>query len=417
MDNFKRIGMSDSVDIKHEELTSKRRKPFESFVSNDVVGRSIMSCALEKNKSFICSCKKDYSLVKPSQITLRVPKPRFGGLKIGMQMFPYDRSNVLLLTIPNQALKSEQVDAHIRQSYKISYGIFLSMGPCMSIKPSLKSLCCKGSFTYDFSTCKFEAKILRLDPAISQEHRGFIYEFSRMSLGGKIAFSQLVQSMGVSLKRAGCVERYGNGCKIFASGINEHDVFPSMPSLPIVELRQKSWRVHLEPSEVNRLVDSLMLGGYKSRKENLRFLAKLSAESLDNREALKGNTNLLKAVVYELKFVSDPQNYYNALKLIEYGVVSPQNSAISVGRSLQVYSENCAGGKDIFSSAIANAAIAAIHKLVCTMPKVQREKVLSTLEKGLQGIVNEKVIQAVGDMHKTSGNEVSNIKTQLSVYV
>jgi len=240
MENFKRNRMLDGVSIECEVLPCKRRKSFEIFVSNEFVGRSRVPYSLEKNKSLICSFNKDCSVVQPNQITLRVPKPRFGELKIGIQTFPYNGSNVLLLTIPSIALKSEQKDAHIRQSFHVSYEIFLSMGSCLSIKPSKKSLRCKGSFTYDFSTCIFEANILRLDPAISQGRRGFIYEFRRMSRCGKIAFSQLVQSMGMSLKIAGCVERYGNGCEIYASEINEYAVFPSMPSLPISEVRQTS---------------------------------------------------------------------------------------------------------------------------------------------------------------------------------
>jgi hypothetical protein len=73
--------------------------------------------------------------------------------------------------------------------------------------------------------------------------------------------------------------------------------------------------------------------------------------------------------------------------------------------------------KGVFSSAIVNAAIGAIHKLVCAMPKAQRKMILSTVEGGLQEIVNGEVIQAICDMHISSRTEVSSLNTQLSVYV
>ena len=64
-----------------------------------------------------------------------------------------------------------------------------------------------------------------------------------------------------------------------------------------------------------------------------------------------------------------------------------------------------------------NAAIGALHALVCAMPGWQREEALRTVERGLHGEVQEKVIQAIQDMRKTLGIEVSNFKMEVSVTV
>jgi len=145
-------------------------------------------------------------------------------------------------------------------------------------------------------------------------------------------------------------------------------------------------------------------------------LAKCCSENIDIREELEDNTKLNKAVCRVLKFANDPQDYFNALKLIEYGVVDLEGLVTAVGKSIKVYSETC-GRKGVCSSAIVNAAIGAIHALVCAMPGWQREEVLRTAERGLHGEVREEVIQAIQDMQKTLGIEVSNFKMELSVTV
>jgi len=180
---------------------------------------------------------------------------------------------------------------------------------------------------------------------------------------------------------------------------------------------QKNQRVVLDSFEVDRLIERLAEGSSQSGQETFRFMAKCCSENIDNREELEENPKLAKAVCRVLRFANDPQDYFNALKLIEWGVVNPEGLVSAVGKSIKVYSGTCGGSKGVCSSAIVNAAIGAIHTLVCAMPAWQREEVLHTVERELHGEVREEVIQAIQDMRKTLGIEVSNFKMELSVTV
>jgi len=422
---------SDILDIESEVLPCKSRDSFESFVPNAVMRNSYELISLKKNEMLLFfssnekypvrNSDKEYPVQKPKPVIFSVVNPPFDTLKIRLQRCPYNRSNSFLLSVPTTARASAEIDAHIRHSFRLSYAIFKSLAPCLSIKPNEKFLCCYGSFTHDFSTCTFEAQILRLDPLISQGVHGFIYEFRQMTVGCRKAFSHLLQIMGVSLKEAGCTERYGNGCMIYPEGINEQIDVLSMMYAPEFDntlmITKTNWPVVLDSFEVDRLVERLTEGSTQSRLWTFRFLAKCSSENIDNRKELEENTKLSKAVCRVLRLVYDPQDYFNALKLIEYGVVNPEGLVTAVGKSIKVYSGTCGGRKGVFSSSIVNAAIGAIHALVCAMPVLQREKVLRTVERVLNGEVREEVVEAIQDMRKTLGIEVSHFKMELSVIV
>jgi len=361
-----------------------------------------------KIDSFSSTVKKMLNMQNEKATPVAIP--HLQELQIKERKNPYDKSQVIVLTMPDEISAVDQ-EAHIRKTFGIVYEVLQEMSPDLTFQPSLTDLKCKVTFTHDFCTGRFEIQVWRVEG--NGQH---ILEFRRKSLGGRDAYEYLIRHMGAELKKKGCAEKYGNDIEIFplpeiVDGLGDLAMpsFGGVGSLtgkrPIDET--KGFPITLDSEDqIENWSDIVTKRNWPSCGETLRLCAR-SCLHQNNREMLARHTGFQKAVVKELQQNGDATNCHNALTIIHNllektdsgGSFEEDELLSAVAECLMTYSgvkQKGSKQKTLRSVALERAALKVLLLLSENVAKYDQKQVhfvLKLLEGELDGKLKDKVNQ------------------------
>jgi len=244
--------------------------------------------------------------------------PHLQEMAIKDRVNPYNKSQVIILTKPADGTVAEQ-EKHIRESFLVAYDVLQAMSPALTFQPNSRDLKCKGSFTHDFCTCRFEMQVWQAE---AKEH---ILEFRRKSLSGRDAYEYLIRYMGAELKEAGRATKYGNNIEIYPIPEVPEDLGDlAMPSFGGVGSHTgmiqvddgRGFPITLDSEDqIQNWSNTIMKGNWPSSEETLRLCAR-SCLYPDNRKMLAEQSDFQEAVIKELHHNSDATSCHNALTII-----------------------------------------------------------------------------------------------------
>jgi len=238
---------------------------------------------------------------------------------------PYIKPQVILIDTPGFA-DADGCNKYVRESFGIFYDILQDMAPAVTFKPNNKALKCKGSFTQDFCTCRFEAQVWRVDASLVEEENVYIFEFRQKTLSGRDAFEYLIRHMGAALKDAGRAKVYGDGMEILPPGWNPipDDLgelampsFAGMGSHTSVSCRNNKagFPIALDRDLMNSWCDIIVERQWPSYEETLRTLARCCCDD-DNKKVMAEHSDLQKALINDLQLETDSTNCHNILTIL-----------------------------------------------------------------------------------------------------
>jgi len=252
---------------------------------------------------------------------------------------PYVKSQVIILDIP-VGLTEEECENHVRDTFKVSYGILQDMAPDVTVQPNTKDLKCKGSFTQDFCTVNFDAAVWRVHESQDGQRNVYIYEFRRKSISGRDAFEYLIRKVGAALKDKGLAKMYGNGVEIFPPmeiempddlGDLAMPSFGGMGSHTSI-LKEKSdcdFPISLDDDEqMDRMCKTIDDRQWPVYEETVRLFARCCCNR-ENTRIMAEHSNLQKVLVKELKLGSDSTNTHNVLTIL-YAILESASSEQSI---------------------------------------------------------------------------------------
>jgi len=239
---------------------------------------------------------------------------------------PYNKMQVIKLEKP-EGLDVSGCDKYIRETFGISYGVLQDMAPAVTFKPNNKALKCRGSFTQDFSTCRFEAQVWRVQASHSEQENIYILEFRQKTLSGRDAFEYLISKMAAALKEAGRAKVYGNGMEIIPLGLNSipDDLgefampsFGGMGSCTSIscENNNKGFPINLENGDLlNSWCEIIAERKWPAYEETLRTLARCCCDG-DNKKVIAEHPDLQKALIKDLQLEMDATSCQNNLTVL-----------------------------------------------------------------------------------------------------
>jgi len=239
---------------------------------------------------------------------------------------PYNKMQVITLEKP-EGLDVSGCDKYIRETFGISYGVLQDMAPAVTFKPNAKALKCRGSFTQDFCTCRFEAQVWRVEASRTEEENIYILEFRQKTLGGRDAFEYLISKMAAALKEAGRAKVYGNGMEIIPLGQNSipDDLgelampsFGGMGSHTSIscENNNKGFPINLENGDLlNSWCEIIAERKWPAYEETLRTLARCCCDG-DNKKVIAEHPDLQKALIKDLQLEMDATSCQNNLTVL-----------------------------------------------------------------------------------------------------
>jgi len=252
---------------------------------------------------------------------------------------PYVKSQVIILDIPDD-LTEEECKNHVRETFKVSYGILQDMAPDVTFQPNTKDLKCKGSFTQDFCTVNFEAAVWRVHESQDGKGNVHIYEFRRKSIAGRDAFEYLIRKVGAALKDKGLATMYGNGVEIFPpmeiempddlgdlampsfGGMGSHTSIPK-------ETNDGDFPITLEDDEqMDRMCKTIDDRQWPMYEETVRLLARCCCDS-ENTRIMAEHSDLQKVLIKELQLGSDSTNTHNVLTIL-FAILESASSEQSI---------------------------------------------------------------------------------------
>merc|ERR1719499_2961261 len=239
------------------------------------------------------------------------------------------------------------------------------MAPALTFHPNSKDLRCKGSYTEGFSTCSFVVQAWKVDNSSSTGQQEYILEFNRRSQRGREAFLALKRLVANALKRDGFATHWAHGGEIYPLPVVENDLGElSMPGFH--ESSRSPYPITLREEDVADMTACINEHKYPQSAESLELLAQCGAGSDKNREVLRENCELAKAIHQELRTGYEANSCLHALSLIDQGATAPKDVLPAVARCLQVHSGfkrfNRKGAR---SRAIESTALRVMEKLVC----------------------------------------------------
>jgi len=357
-----------------------------------------------------------------------IPLPHLQEMPIWELKSPYNKTQVIILEKPD-GLSEDECKKYIRETFGISYGVLQDMAPAVTFKPNAKDLKCKGSFTQDFCSCRFEAQIWRVDAAFVGEENVHIFEFRRKSLSGKDAFEYLIRKMGAALKEAGRARLYGNGVEICPPA---EDMIPddlgdlAMPSFggmgSHTSISQGNsdggFPITLENEEqMDRWCKIIAERQWPAYEETLRLLARCCCDT-ENKKILAEHLDLQKVLIKELQLGSDATNCHNVLTIMFaiLEVASSEQSIVEDGILLAVVEalmthsglKQQVGAPKVARSVALERAALKVLMLVSEKPKhynqtqVQRVlRVLGEAPRKLKDEVNQQHLEyVIGNLRK-----------------
>jgi len=239
---------------------------------------------------------------------------------------PYNKMQVITLEKP-EGLDVSGCDKYIRETFGISYGVLQDMAPAVTFKPNAKALKCRGSFTQDFCTCRFEAQVWRVQASRTEEENIYILEFRQKTLSGRDAFEYLISKMAAALKEAGRAKVYGNGMEIIPLGLNSipDDLgelampsFGGMGSHTSIscENNNKGFPINLENGDLlNSWCEIIAERKWPAYEETLRTLARCCCDG-DNKKVIAEHPDLQKALIKDLQLEMDATSCQNNLTVL-----------------------------------------------------------------------------------------------------
>jgi len=279
----------------------------------------------------------------------------------------------------------------------------------------LKWLKFKGSYSYDYAVCYFDAQVCKVDPMIATSDNPdevYILEFRRKSLTGASAFEQLIRQFAGWLLEYGRAKKYGNGFSIYPfedtnldlsdEGSCNDAAFGSQAPSSVWDTTSdsdSSCQITLEDDLIRSWAEEIWKRSCHS-EENIRILAICSKDS-DNRGLMAGSRKLHNALCEELSngTTTNPSSAANTLVIVKAIVkFHPDLAADSFVKCRMLLAiTSCLyfhSGNRRKSIAIERAALELLEMLIANetlrFTLMEIEKVLMILVKNLEGKLEDK---------------------------
>jgi len=277
----------------------------------------------------------------------------------------------------------------------------------------LKWLKFKGSYSYEYAVCYFDAQVWKVDPRIAGSDKPdevYILEFRRKSLTGVSAFEQLIRQFAGWLLEYGRAKKYGNGFSIYPFEESNFDLsddgscndpaFGSQAPSSVEDTTSDSdsiCQITLEYDLIRSWAEKIYERSSYS-EENIRILAICSKDS-DNRELMAGSRKLHNALCEELSNGTNPSSAANTLVIVKAIVkFHPDLAADSFVKCRMLLAiTSCLylhSGNRRKSIAIERAALELLEMLIANetlrFTLMEIEKVLMILVKNLEGKLEDK---------------------------
>merc|ERR1719285_530191 len=322
-----------------------------------------------------------------------------GQMKIKNLTQLHNRANSIVFHIPDDVTDCRR---YIRETVSILYSKMGSMSPHLTFIRNKKYLKFKGSFSFDYEVCFFDAQVFRLDPTVAKSdtpENEWIIEFRRRSLTGRGAFDQLFLRIAGWLLDEGRAKKYANGFRIFpfeepSSNLvdvsRNDDVFESpIPSAGETPSEMDSCQIRLESDMISSWAKNISERSVYS-EENIRILAKCSTDT-ESLELMAHEPKLLAALREELSSGKNPSSSANALVIVKAILkfhahitadsFTRSGMLLAITECLVLYS-----GRSV---AIERAALTLLEMLSenenLSFRQTELVEVLKRLEKGLKG--------------------------------
>jgi len=244
----------------------------------------------------------------------------------------FSKSNTIVFHIPKQLTgKVNACKKWLRETVSIMYTWMESLAPMLTFMHHLKWLKFKGSYSYDYSVCYFDAQVWKVDPRIASSDNPdevYILEFRRKSLTGVSAFEQLIRQFAGWLLENGRAKKYGNGFSIYPfdetlldlsdEGSCHDAAFGSQLPSSVEDTTSdsdSSCQITLEYDLIRSWAEKIYERSSYS-EENIRILAICSKDS-DNRELMAGSRKLHNALCEELSNGTNPSSAANTLVIVK----------------------------------------------------------------------------------------------------
>merc|ERR550534_1063526 len=245
----------------------------------------------------------------------------YGQMKIKNLTQPHNRANSIVFRIPDDVTDSHR---YISETVGILYAKMVSMSPHLTFIRNKKYLKFKGSFSFDYEVCFFDAQVFRLDPTIAKSdtpENVYIIEFRRRSLTGRGAFHELFRRIAGWLLNEGRAKKYANGFHIYpfeepSSNLVDvsriDGVFESpIPNTVETQSEIDSCQIRLESDMISSWAKKISERSVYS-EENIRILA-ICSTNTESLELMAHEPKLLVALCEELSSGKNPSSSANAL--------------------------------------------------------------------------------------------------------
>lgn len=196
---------------------------------------------------------------------------------------------------------------------------------------------------------------------------------------------------------------YANGLEIQSSHTYNSDLGElSVPGT--LRNENNTCPVTLQKEDVANMAAILAERRYPQCVEIVELLARWSAGSENNRDVIRANLALAKAIHDELRTGFDASFCHNALKLIQQGSISVNGVLPAVARSLQVHSGyQLSGHRRPRSRAIECIALGVMEMLTCEKGGCYQVGALRKIERELRGTVRSDVFRRIQDIRVRQG--------------
>lgn len=205
-----------------------------------------------------------------------------------------------------------------------------SLKPQLTFTHHLKWLKFKGSYSYDYAVCYFDAQVWKVDPKIAisdNPDEEYILEFRRKSLTGVCAFDQLLRQFAGWLLEYERAKKYGNGFSIYpfeethsdmsdVGGCNDVGFGSQVPSSveDTTSDSDSSCQITLDYDLIRSWAEKIYERSSYS-EEYIRILA-ICSKDIDNRELMAAEHKLHKALCEELSHGANPSSAANTLVIL-----------------------------------------------------------------------------------------------------
>lgn len=347
-------------------------------------------------------------------------------MQISLLKSPFNKTHAIILDTPEGS--TEEKCNYARETFGKSYEILQEMAPAVTFKPNPGSLKCKGSFTQDFCTCRFEIQVFRVEDQETKKNV-YIFEFRRKTLSGRDAFEYLIRYMAFKLKEAGRAKVFGNGMEIYPPAeIPDALGDLAMPSFggvgPHTSITHgnpnRGFPITLDEYQMDMWCEIIAKREWPAYEETLRTLARCCCD-LENKKKMADNVDLQKVLIKELQNQNgmDATNCHNTLTIV-FAILEEASEEesdvdemilLAVAKTLMSHSSiKQQRSKTVKSVALERAALK-ILMLMSAKPKEYSGKLIHEVLEVLVGIMSATLNDEISQKHLEY--VIGNLRKQL----